>query len=105
MRADSLEDLDNVAPGDAVLGLDVEATPQNKGNLLEPGTYRFELRLVAENSRARSYIVEVWFPGKWFPEQKEMFDKGFKECGSTIDARWCRLEFPSSTTNSCGDLQ
>jgi hypothetical protein len=72
------EDLDNVAPGDPVLCLDVEAAPQNRGNLLEPGTYRFDLRLVAENSRARSYIVEAWFPGKWFPDQREMFDKGFK---------------------------
>jgi hypothetical protein len=72
------EDMDEVAHGDTVLCLDVEAAPANKANLLEPGTYRFDLKLVAENSRARSYTVEVWCPGKWFPEQEEMFDKGFK---------------------------
>jgi hypothetical protein len=72
------ENLDNVAPGDTVLCLDLEAAPLNKGNLLEPGTYRFDLILVAENSRARSYTVEVWCSGKWFPEQEEMFDKGLK---------------------------
>ncbi|MGB8493688.1 MAG: hypothetical protein WCE53_04745 [Candidatus Acidiferrum sp.] len=77
-RVDCGEDLDGVAPDDAVLCLDVEATSGNKENLLAPGTYRFDLRLVAENSRARSYTVEAWFPGKWFPEENEMFDKGFK---------------------------
>ena len=72
------ENLDTVAQGDTVLCLDVEGPPPNKANLLEPGTYRFHLILVAENNRARSYTVEVWCSGKWFPNQDEMFDKGFK---------------------------
>jgi len=77
-RAVSGEDLSTVPPGDAVICLDVEAPSLNKGHLLEPGTYRFDVRLVAENHDSRSYSIEVWFPGKWFADQTEMFDKGFK---------------------------
>lgn len=72
------EDLPTVPPGDAILFIDVEALPLNKANLLEPGTYRFHLVLAAENSSPRRRTVEVWCPGRWFDDQQEMFDKGFK---------------------------
>jgi hypothetical protein len=49
------ENLASVPPGDVVLALDVEAVPLNQGNLLEPGTYRFHLILVADNYGADSH--------------------------------------------------
>jgi hypothetical protein len=77
-RSASGEDLPLVPAGDVVLCLDVEAASLNKAHLLEPGTYRFDLRLAAENAKPRSFRVKVWCPGKWFPDQQEMFDKGFR---------------------------
>jgi hypothetical protein len=72
------EDLDNVPPDKAVLGLDVEVPTYSKGHLLEPGIYHFTLTLAASNCRSTDHLVWVSFPGDWFPEVDEMLAKGFK---------------------------
>jgi hypothetical protein len=76
-RKQSGEDLDNVPPDKAVLGLDVQVPTYSKGHLLEPGTYLFHLTLAASNCPSSHHIVKVWFPGDWLSEN-EMFESGFK---------------------------
>ena len=72
------EDLPNVLPGDAVLGLDLEVKPFSNGHLLEPGTYIFTLKLAASNCSPRTYRLEVVFPGTWSDDEERMFSIGFK---------------------------
>ena len=78
MRIQVGENLASVPPGDVVLAPDVEAVPLNQGNLPAPGTYRFHLIVVAGNYGAEPHMVEVPFAGRWFPQQDEMFDNGFR---------------------------
>jgi hypothetical protein len=75
-RQVSGEDL-NVAADLGILCLDVEVPTSGRGHLLEPGTYRFHLSLVAENFKQRPYTVEVEYSGLWSPDQDRMFT-GFK---------------------------
>jgi hypothetical protein len=77
-RKPSGEDLDDVDTGKAVLGLDVEVPTYSKGHLLEPGIYRLHLTLAASNCASTHHVVKVWFPGDWFPEDRDMFERGFK---------------------------
>lgn len=72
------ETLPGVAPDLAVLALDLEINPNTKGNLLEPGTYRFHLIVAASNCRPHKQELEVVFPGQWFADQGSMFSIGFK---------------------------
>jgi len=71
------ENLQGVAPPDAVLGLDVEVLGFVGRHLLEPGTYRFRLKLAASNYPPHDYTLEVVFPGKWFDDEERMFREGF----------------------------
>jgi hypothetical protein len=71
------ESLPGVAATDAVLGLDVEVVGFASRHLLEPGTYKFNLKLAASNHPPRDYTLEVVFPGKWFDNQEKMFSDGF----------------------------
>jgi hypothetical protein len=64
VREMSGENLPNVPPGDAILGLDLEVKAYSMGHLLEPGTYRFNLILAASNSPPRRYDLEIVFPGR-----------------------------------------
>lgn len=77
-RKHSGEDLDSVPLGIGVLGLDVEVATYSKGHLLEPGTYLFHLTLAASNCPSTHHIVKASFSGQWLPEDKEMFETGFK---------------------------
>jgi hypothetical protein len=77
-RAQANEDLPNVPPGKAVLGVDVEVPTYSKGHLLEPGNYRFSLALAASNRRPTHYVMEVSFSGEWLPDMEQMFRTGFK---------------------------
>jgi len=77
MKAKSSEDLAEVPPDKAVICLDIEAVTSGRGDLLAPGTYDFHLKIAAGECPARSYTLRVWFPGEWFIDQEEMFEKGF----------------------------
>lgn len=77
-RAQSGEDLETVPADQAVLGLDVEVPTYSKGHLLEPGTYRFSLTLATSNCPSTHHVLKVSFLGQWLPDEKEMFETGFK---------------------------
>ena len=72
------DDLDTVPKDKAVLGLDVEIPTYSKGHLLEPGTYRLSLTLAASNCSPTQYVIEIWFPGEWFPQIEDMLNKGIR---------------------------
>jgi hypothetical protein len=67
------EDLHGVGQLRGVLVLDVEVKPNQQGDLLEAGTYRFELKLAAANYRPRTVTIRVQFDGLWYPDEEEMF--------------------------------
>jgi hypothetical protein len=76
-RALTQENLDEVGPNETILGLELEAKTFSKGHLLEPGTYRFALKLAASNCTPRDYLLEVVVSGQWFADQNKMFSDGF----------------------------
>lgn len=67
------EDLPGVAPFYGVLALDLEVLPNQQGHLLEPGVYRFTLRLGAANCRPRTKTLRVEWPGSWYVDERGMF--------------------------------
>jgi hypothetical protein len=71
------EDLPGVGEKSPVLGLDLESLPNNRGHLLEPGLYKFGLKLAASNHPVREYTVEVDFKGTWFDDEDQMLRDGF----------------------------
>lgn len=73
-KAETGEDLDDVAPDKGVISLDVEATTSAKSHLLAPGAYLFFLYVAAENCRARLFVVEVRYDGNWTVVEDQMLD-------------------------------
>lgn len=53
--------------GDAVLSLDLEATPNHLIHLLEKGKYQLVIGVVAANHPIRWKIVDIDLTGKWIP--------------------------------------
>ena len=70
-------DLPGLSPDKCLLALDLQSEPNMKGHLVEPGTYRLTLLVVAENSRPHEYEVEVVISGDWYDSEEEMFRHGF----------------------------
>jgi hypothetical protein len=81
------EDLDTVASGEGVIGLDVQVATYSKGHLLEPGTYLFYLTLAASNCRSTHYELEISYSGKWSPDEKEMFREFRMKTPVLVNAR------------------
>ncbi len=77
LKMSSVEDLPEVDEHTPVLALDLEVCPNNKGHLLEPGVYRFHLKLAASNHPVRDYTLEVDFKGIWFDNEDKMLSDGF----------------------------
>lgn len=75
-RIDLHEDLDGVPAASTIFALDLEVNPNTKSNLLGPGTYRLELQVAAANSRPVKKVVEVTITGKWFVDERQMFQDG-----------------------------
>jgi hypothetical protein len=71
------ENLDGVGSNETILGLELEVKPFSKGHLLEPGTYRFALKLAASNCKPLDFSLEVVVKGTWFDEEPKMFREGF----------------------------
>lgn len=71
------ENLADVAANETILGLDVAVKQFSSGHLLEPGTYRFALKLGASNCESQDYLLEVVVKGTWFDEEAKMFREGF----------------------------
>lgn len=69
--------LDGVEADKTILVLELEAKGYQKSHLLEPGTYRFHLKLVASDVEPQDYLLEVVVNGKWFADTKKMFSEGF----------------------------
>ncbi len=67
------EDLPGVRQLRGVLALDLEVRPNRRGHLLEPGSYQFELKIAAKNSRPQTVKIQVNFDGLWYPDEEEMF--------------------------------
>lgn len=70
------EDLPDVAPGRAILALDVEFPPNTRSHLIPPGTYRLDLKVAAANSTPVTKTIELTTRGVWYPEQSRMFSEG-----------------------------
>jgi hypothetical protein len=71
------EDLPGVGENDPVLALDLEASTNRKGHLLEAGVYRFGIKLAAANHPAHDYTLEVDFRGLWIDDEDKMLREGF----------------------------
>ena len=67
------EDLPGVDEHKGVIALDVEIKPNQKGDLLEPGTYRFTLKLGAANCEPRTHMLWIVFTGLWDRDEHTMF--------------------------------
>jgi len=76
-RRSVAETLPGIGDNSAILVLELEVNPNNKGYLLEPGEYRMGLKLAAENHPVRDYALEVNFRGTWFNNENEMLREGF----------------------------
>jgi hypothetical protein len=70
-------DLPGIASNKCIFAFDLQAEPNMKGHLVDPGTYRLDLLIAAENCQPSQYTIELIFPGDWFDSQDEMFSNGF----------------------------
>jgi hypothetical protein len=75
-RAECGEALSGVPPTSTLFALDLEVYPNTLGHLLTPGTYRLVLRVAAANSLPMTKILEVTVTGKWFDNERLMFQDG-----------------------------
>ena len=65
--------------GATLLAFDTEVEPTSQSNMVRKwGYYRFPVAIGAENARTRSYVVEVFFSGKWFDDETEMQARSVK---------------------------
>lgn len=67
------EKLPDVSSLEAVLALDVEVTPSNRGHLLAPGIYRCTLKVAAANHEPITRILQIEFDGLWYADEPTMF--------------------------------
>jgi hypothetical protein len=78
LKTATQEDLPEAGKDETVLGLELEVKVKAPPRyLLEPGAYRFRLKLAASNCKPRDYLLEVIANGKWFDDQDKMFSDGF----------------------------
>jgi hypothetical protein len=70
------EDLTGVSSTSTLLALDLEVRPNTLSHLLAPGTYRLALRIAAANSLPMTEVLEVTVTGKWFTDERKMFQDG-----------------------------
>jgi hypothetical protein len=75
-RAECGEDLPGVLPMSTLFALDLEVYPNTLSHLLAPGTYRLVLRVAAGNSLPMTKILELTVTGKWFDNERQMFQDG-----------------------------
>ena len=61
---------------ETILELDLEVSPATLSYLVTSGTYQFELKIAATNSKPISKIFEVTHTGQWFPDEPRMFTDG-----------------------------
>lgn len=59
-----------------VLFLDLEVSPFTLIHLLQPGNYKLELIIAADNRSPVKKVVKIMHAGNWFEDEKEMFEKG-----------------------------
>lgn len=73
----------NLAPDRTILAFDLEMKPNTGSHLLEPGTYRVQLKVAAANAGPSVKHIEITVDGQWFPEEHRMFADGlgFREVG------------------------
>jgi len=63
---------------ETVLSLDLEALPNSLTHLIKPGTYHLQLRIAAANVRPITKQVEFTITGKWFDDERQMFQDGVR---------------------------
>jgi len=76
-RRSVAEDLTGLREDSPVLALELEAIPNNRGHLLEPGIYKFGLKLAASNHPVRHYDLGVDFKGIWLDDEDQLLRDGF----------------------------
>ena len=69
-------DLPGVADNQAILALDLQVEPNNKGHLVEPGIYHLALVVAAANTSPQKYTPEINFAGDWFDDETKMLRDG-----------------------------
>jgi len=60
------------------LFLDLEVWPYTYVHLLQPGSYKMDLIIAADNTSPVKRVVKIMHSGNWFEDEKEMFTKGVK---------------------------
>jgi hypothetical protein len=58
------------------LCLELEVRPLTLIHLLQPGEYKLELIVAADNVKPKRKIVSIELTGDWFETENEMFEKG-----------------------------
>lgn len=56
----------------ASLTVDLIATPNHRGNIVGPGTYRLSLKVAAANSKVSTWLVTLAFDGHWTAAAADM---------------------------------
>lgn len=70
------QSLPTVPANKTIFELDLEVQPNTLSHLLEPGTYRLNLRIAATNARPVDKWLQISVTGDWFPDQAKMLSQG-----------------------------
>jgi hypothetical protein len=65
-----------VSDDKTILCLELEVRPLTLIHLLQPGEYKLELIVAADNVKPKRKIVSIGLTGDWFETENEMFEKG-----------------------------
>jgi hypothetical protein len=75
-QAELSENLESVPVGNTILALDLEVAPNTRSHLLSPGTYLLELQIAGANCAPVVKKLELTITGKWFQDERKMFQDG-----------------------------
>jgi hypothetical protein len=66
----------SLAPQQVSLAFNLIVRPNNYGHIVEPGTYRLDVRVAAENARPEPRVIEINVPGPWYQDEARMLRGG-----------------------------
>jgi len=75
-RKQTKDDHPDAKSEETIMRLTTEMNPNNRCNVLLPGTYRLKLLVAGSNCRPKVHTIEITLDGRWFEEREKMLQDG-----------------------------